>query len=101
MLEPGVVAGKRHPKRVALGRGVVLAALTRAKGRLTRTLTLTFDILSIDHARAGIGHPVCAAHGSPDHGAGSVSSSSSSLSGAHGLEALVVAGNLLPKRVAL
>ena len=57
--------------------------------------------LSVGHARAGVGHPVRAAHGSPDHGAGSVSSSSLSLSGAHGLEALVVARNLLPKRVAL
>ena len=57
--------------------------------------------LSVGHARAGVGHPVRAAHGSPDHGAGSVSPSSLGLSGAHGLEALVVARNLLPKRVAL
>ena len=45
MLEASVVAGKRHPNRGALGRRVVLAALTRAEGRFARTLTLTFDVL--------------------------------------------------------
>ena len=64
---------------------------------------ISFDThLSVGHAIVGIGHPVCAAHGSVDHGARDVALSSSlSSPGAHLLELVVVARDLLPEPVAL